>query len=122
MGSNRDDFALFTPMFGLVVPGATLPLGLSDLSTLANYIVQYHQHWNSSHAQQIIEAYNSSEWKHDAARLSAFGTDLIFRCGTRAAARALAALPGVRTYLFMFAFEKPGTKSTDTLECQVPLH
>eukprot|EP00658_Telonema_sp_P-2_P057780 TRINITY_DN4618_c0_g1_i1.p1 TRINITY_DN4618_c0_g1~~TRINITY_DN4618_c0_g1_i1.p1 ORF type:complete len:480 (+),score=88.82 TRINITY_DN4618_c0_g1_i1:211-1650(+) len=93
MGTNKDEFALFLAAIRLVIPEVKLPARAHDLQLVAGHMVKFHEHWNATTTNQIVAQYtNSSVYKTWANMIIAAGTDLCFRCGTRAAARALSAL------------------------------
>lgn len=118
LGTNTDEFASFFISVFVVIPGTTLPAVSSDWPNVAQHLIEYHRFWNETTKQQIIDAYPASEFKHEAARIVTAGTDFCFRCGTRIAARALAAA-GVDTYLYQFDFKGPKYKNPDGIGCQI---
>ena len=103
LGTNTDELALFIPAMPLVVPGLPLPASDSSVSELVHHLVAYHEQWTTNTAQAILHAYPRDVYPHAAGRLVALGTDLVFKCPTRSAARALAA-HGVPTYLYQYDF------------------
>jgi len=118
LGTNTDEFAAFLITVPTVIHGTKLPATVTDWPLVAQHLIEYHRFWNETTAKQIVDAYPASEYKHEAERIVAAGTDFCFRCGTRIAARALAAA-GIDTYLYQFDFKGPKYKKPDGLLCQI---
>ena len=118
LGTNTDEFALFAVMLPLTMPHIKLPLSDQDLSTVSTYIANYHQRWNLTNAAQITALYNSTDFHHSAARITALVTDLLFRCGTRRAAAALGNAQ-IETYLYQFDYHDNNYANPDSARCQV---
>jgi len=116
LGTNRDEMALFIATFPVVVPGVQLPARPSDLSTMAQHLAAYHSNWGAAEAQRILDAYPRHQYASVEMQLMRAGTDLCFACGTRDAARALAAA-GVPTYLYSFEFESADYRDPASLLC-----
>jgi len=118
MGTNTNEFSLFAPLLPMILPGISLPFTSSDFSTVATYLSNHHQFWDSNMADSMVEAYPRSEFKQEGARMIEAGTDFCFRCGTRIAARALASA-GINVYLYRFDFHGPNWKDPESFECQM---
>jgi len=115
LGTNRDEMALFVSAFPFVVPGITLPSQPNDLMTMATHLAAYHSNWGPAQAQAIVAAYPRAGMPVEVQLIRA-GTDLCFACGTREAARALAAA-GVATYLYSFEFESEHYRDPASSSC-----
>ena len=118
MGTNEDEFALFIIGIGVIIKDARLPVGPKDLPVVADYLQSYHDGWNSTTAQQIADAYPPTDYSSYAAALVRAGTDFVFRCDTRSAARALSA-QGIRTWLYEFAYKFKGYIDPASEGCEV---
>jgi carboxylesterase type B len=118
MGTNTDEFALFIVGIGLVIPGASLPITDAVLNATAAHIIEYHDGWNTTTAQQYLAQYPLAKYKTHANRLVAAGTDFVFRCGTRTAVRALTR-QNVSTYLYNFDFHGLAYSDPSSEKCQL---
>lgn len=118
MGTNTNEFCLFSIIMSIAVPHISVPLSNLDLSTISAHMVKYHQNWNISHATKIAAEYNTSSFHYDSARIASLLTDAVFRCGTRAAAAALAKAH-IETYLYQFNYHGSSYKEPDSLHCQL---
>ena len=111
LGTATDEFALFMSLLPLVVHGAHLPVSDDTIDKVVRHLVAYHDSWNATTVAQIEAAYPSGRYRTPASRLTTLGTDVVFRCGTRAAARALTA-QGIPTYLYQFDYKHLGYLGT----------
>jgi len=118
LGTNTDEFALFLIAVPFVIHGTHFEVRNSDFHRITQHVTEYHRHWNKTTATQIEAAYPAKDYKHPAARLAEAATDFCFRCGTRIAARALAAA-GIDTYLYTFDFKAAAWSDTDSLLCEL---
>jgi len=84
----------------LVIADAWVP-DVRTINRVIEHLIRFHEGWNDTTARQIRNAYPSDAYKTQASRLTTLGTDFCFRCGTRTAARALAA-QGIDTYLYQY--------------------
>lgn len=116
-GTNQDELALFLIAVDLLVPGIALPLTAEATPQLGQHVVSYHDRWNASTTAAITAAYPSAGYATEAYRLSSFGTDALFRCGTRRAARALSAA-GHDVYLYNFNYHFSLYREPASRACQ----
>jgi len=117
LGTNHDEFALFIEQLPVAMPQLHLPVSSADMAAVVQHLVLAHDHWNSSTAASILAAYPEEAYPNQGTRLIALGTDLCFRCGTRAAARALS-LAGNPTWLYSFEYRFDGYKDPASGACQ----
>merc|ERR1712166_465221 len=108
----------FLAAMDLVIPKVKLPFRMGDMQTVANHLIQYHYHWNETTANQIVEAYDPSQFKTQSSLISTAGTEFCFRCGTRSAVRALSAA-GIDTYLYVFDFHGPNYRDPTSEGCHL---
>ena len=118
MGTVKDEWAMFVAMQPLIYPGTKIPTVASDVSRVAQRLASYHAGWNASTATAIEKEYNDERFQTSASRLTRLGTDVIFRCPTRAAARALSN-HGVSTYVYAFEFHPAPFHDPDSPRCQL---
>ena len=118
MGTNSDELALFMVSMPEVIPGVTLPVRAAGVSAVGDHVTAYHDGWNATTARQFEAAYPVGRYGTQANRLTAAGTDFCFRCGTRQAARALAAA-GIDVYLYHFDYRTPSYKDPASVGCEL---
>ena len=118
LGTNEDEMALFLIGLGLIIADVKLPLNEGDFDKILRHLSEYHTGWNSTVTDSMLAAYPMTDYKTEAGRLTAAATDLIFRCGTRDSARALAA-NGNPVYLYHFNWHWPKYKDPDTKQCEL---
>eukprot|EP00041_Stephanoeca_diplocostata_P014737 m.277601 g.277601 ORF g.277601 m.277601 type:complete len:617 (+) comp19783_c0_seq3:181-2031(+) len=117
MGTNEDEYALFLAATSLK-PGINLPVTEKTVEALVNLGMEYHALWNQTTLQQILAAYPSGQYAHEAYRAETLMTDLFFRCPTRQAVRALSTA-GSDVYLYHFDFHFLIWQDPAGLGCQV---
>jgi len=117
MGTNHDELALFTVAIPLVIPGTSLPISKDTMSTTASFLAKYHNHWNATTAKQMLVQYPESDFKTPADRFVTFGTDFVFRCGTRSAVRAFASA-GVKAYMYQFNYHSSLYRDPSSSQCE----
>eukprot|EP00937_MAST-01D_sp_MAST-1D-sp2_P006477 g6477.t1 len=118
LGTNTDELALFLLLMPITIPGVKLPITADSVKRASAHLAQYHVGWNASTSAAVDAAYPIWRYRTQANRLTAMGTDFCFRCGTRNAARALAA-QGVDTYVYNFDFHVPKYKDPASLGCEL---
>ena len=90
---------------------------------MVDHLVAFHDHWNQSTAREILAAYSAQRHTTEAARIVQLGTDLMFRCGTRSAARALSdAGNPVWVYSFEYKFSGWIDPSSELCESNSMVH
>jgi para-nitrobenzyl esterase len=83
---------------------------------VAGHLAAYHTNWGRAEAERIAAAYPRDAYKTGNAQIIRAGTDFCFACGTRDAARALAAA-GIATYLYSFEYEGHGYRDITSPLC-----
>ena len=110
--------ALFLIAMELVINNVTLPLTNDGFATVVKHLVDYHNQWNETTSAQILSAFPAHKFKTASERFVSVATDLIFRCGTRSAARTLSG-QGVRTYTYLFDYQGPKYVDPASLKCEL---
>ena len=119
MGSNDDEMALFLIALPLIMGNAiTFPPTSNDVKVVVEYLASYHAGWNSSTVDAVLAQFPSSDYTHEAYRLVRIGTELIFRCGTRATLRALTDAGHV-AYEYAFAYHFTGYIDPTSEACEL---
>ena len=117
IGTNADELALFLVALSLVIPDIHYPINATSVKQIAEHLVAYHDHWNSTTVEQILAAYPESDFKgKEAYRMIRAGTDALFRCGTRLTANVLSDA-GFDVYLYEFVYHFFSYKSPESEGC-----
>ena len=116
VGTNADEMASFLVTMPFVIPGTHLPFRAEDMATVAKHLTSYHTNWGDAEAKRILSAYPRNAYRSGNLQIERAGTDFCFKCGTRDAARALAAA-GIATFLYSFEFEASGYRDPASLLC-----
>ncbi len=118
LGTNTDEMALFLISMPLVFEDVGLPVTDEGIASVFEQLAAFHDRWNATTAAQVEAAYPADSYSHPALRLTTMGTDFLFRCGTRTAARTLADR-GLETYLYQFDFHPATYRDPGSLGCQL---
>jgi len=118
LGTNTDEMALFLVAMPLVYRGVRLPVTDADIDVVVTTLSEYHEHWNRTTCNQVQVAYPAAAFHTPASRLTTLGTDFLFRCGTRTAARALSD-HGLDVYLYQFDFHSQAYVDPASRRCQL---
>lgn len=95
----------------------SFPPNEADFAKVAAYLSGYDEHWNATTVQTLVDSFPASSYASEAYRLVRLGTELIFRCGTRATLRALADR-GHSVYEYSFNYRFTGYVDPKSALCE----
>ncbi len=100
IGTNRDEGSMFLAIVPMLVPGAKLPL--NDASIKATLLKFFNN--NATIADAIMNAYPSSAYPNNDARMAVVLRDFFFACPSRRAALAHSSYNTNSTFMYQFTF------------------
>lgn len=119
MGTVLDEMAMFIVAAPVLFRNMTLPPSRDAIRLAITQLASSHPGWNATTIEAVVREYvDAHPLETDAYRLTRLGTDVIFRCATRDAARALSAA-GVSVHLYSFQFRTTAWHDPTSLRCQL---
>lgn len=119
LGTTEDEVALFYAGVPVIVPGVRPEPGKDPeaFATIMRHLVKYNNAWPpNSTVAKITQQYPSSAFASEPYRFVVAATDLVFRSGTRKAARALTA-NGNAVFLYSYNFHSPKWRDPSSEQC-----
>ena len=118
MGTNANEGCLFVLFASIIVKGSGIPLTASGVDAILEHVVEYHSEWNDTTKAQIKSAYPIDSFSSEAERFAEVLTDVIFACGSRRSARALAE-HGHDVYLYHNEYKFSGFLDPKSTTCSL---